>query len=180
MPSTNYLVIPQVSSENRQFIPIGYESPETLASNLVCIMPNAGLYEFGMLSSTMHNAWMRAVGGRLESRYRYSIRIVYNNFPWPTPSDKQRVAIEKAAQAVLDARAAHPKSNLAALYDPVTMPPNLVAAHRQLDRAVDSAYGFRGELESARVALLFALYEQLTSLLPPSQKQKRRKRAAGA
>ena len=162
-PVKTYLLIPSVSSERRNYIPIGFMSPDVIASNLVLTVPNATLYHFGILSSTMHNAWMRSVCGRLKSDYRYSAGIVYNNFPWPMPSDKQQVAIEAAAQAVLDARAKFPTSTLADLYDPLTMPPELVKAHQALDRAVDNAYGkttFKTEAE--RVAFLFERYQQLT------------------
>jgi hypothetical protein len=130
----------------------------------------------------MHNAWIRYTCGRLESRYRYSAAIVYNNFPWPTPSDAQQKAIETAAQGVLDARAQFPGSTLADLYDPLTMPPALLKAHQKLDSAVDAAYGrknFRSDAE--RVAFLFERYQQLTSLLPagkPSPKPRRHPKAA--
>ena len=150
IPTRSYLIVPEVSSERRPFIPIGYEKPSTLASNLVKIVPNASRYHFGILSSTMHNAWMRSVAGRLKSDYRYSKDIVYNNFPWPSsPTAAQREAVEAAAQGVLDARAQHPGSSLADLYDPLTMPADLVKAHQALDRAVDrcyrSAFGSEGE-----------------------------------
>jgi len=163
MPAGNFLVVPKVSSERRPFIPIGFMTPETFCSDLVFIIPNATLYHFGINSSTMHNSWMRSVCGRLESRYRYSAGIVYNNFPWPESTDKQQTAIEIAAQAVLDARAKFPTSTLADLYDPLSMPPELVKAHQALDRAVDAAYGkttFKTEAE--RVAFLFERYQQLT------------------
>jgi len=163
MPAGNFLVVPKVSSERRPFIPIGFMTPETFCSDLVFIIPNATLYHFGINSSTMHNSWMRSVCGRLESRYRYSAGIVYNNFPWPESTDKQQTAIEIAAQAVLDARAKFPTSTLADLYDPLSMPPELVKAHQALDRAVDAAYGkttFKTEAE--RVAFLFERYQHLT------------------
>ncbi|MDE2382926.1 MAG: class I SAM-dependent DNA methyltransferase, partial [Xanthomonadaceae bacterium] len=149
IPDDNYLVIPEVSSERRDFIPVGFMTPDTLCSNLVKIVPNATLFHFGIVTSTMHMAWVRAVCGRLESRYRYSAGIVYNNFPWPElPEAKTLDArlrghdeqkIEAAAQAVLDARAQFPGSTLADLYDPLTMPPALVKAHAALDKAVDAA-----------------------------------------
>jgi len=176
MPEGNYLVIPEVSSERRIYIPIGFENPETLCSNLVKIVPNADFYHFGVLSSLMHNAWMRTVCGRLKSDYRYSNSIVYNNFPWPeNPSAKQRQAVEAAAQAVLDARAQFPDSSLADLYDPLTMPPVLLKAHRVLDKAVDAAYGKSSfPAEAARVAFLFDLYQKYTaSLLPLAAKEKK-------
>ncbi|MBS1945555.1 MAG: hypothetical protein JST98_10245 [Bacteroidetes bacterium] len=166
MPKKPYLIIPEVSSERRRFIPIGYEQPSTLASNLVKIVPNATLYHFGILTSTMHNAWVRAVCGRLESRYRYSKDIVYNNFPWPSfgsaqdrPSPASRQAVEKAAQGVLDARAQFPTASLADLYDPLTMPPALVKAHQALDKAVDKCYRAQAFADDAkRVEFLFGLY----------------------
>ncbi|MGE4417622.1 MAG: class I SAM-dependent DNA methyltransferase, partial [Marinobacterium sp.] len=178
IPQQPYLLIPEVSSERRKFIPIGFEQPTTFCSNLVRMLPNATLFHFGVLTSTMHNAWVRSVCGRLKSDFRYSAAIVYNNFPWPTPTEKQRTAIEVAAQAVLDARAAHPDSSLADLYDPLTMPPDLVKAHQKLDAAVDASYGYKGgSTDAARVAFLFGLYQELTSLLPAvGSKPKRARR----
>jgi hypothetical protein len=176
MPESSYLVLPEVSSERRVFIPFGFENPETLCSNLVKVAPNASLLHFGVLSSTMHNAWVRATCGRLESRYRYSKDIVYNNYPWPgfagePLSDKHRTAIEQAAQCVLDARAQFASSSLADLYDPLTMPPALLKAHQKLDTAVDAAYQPSGgkktyASDAERVAFLFELYQRITSLLP--------------
>ena len=196
MPDTPYLVLPEISSERRLFIPFGFEQPATLCSNLVKIAPNATLYHFGILSSTMHNAWVRYTCGRLESRYRYSKDIVYNNFPWPdlpanpepgTPAHKVRAAIEAAAQAVLDARAKFQQgdkpSSLADLYDPLTMPPVLLKAHQKLDAAVDKAYESCGgkksyKSDAERVAFLFESYQQLTSLLPTAKpKASRRKKS---
>jgi hypothetical protein len=176
-PTTSYVAIPTVSSERRPYIPMAFLPPETIASNQIYVLGNAGLWHFGILQSNMHMAWIRAVCGRLESRYRYSAGIVYNNFPWPeSPSDKQREAIEAAAQGVLDARAAFPDSTLADLYDPVTMPPALVKAHQALDRAVDAAYGRRTFATDAdRVAFLFDRYQHLTSLLPPDKPRAPRK-----
>jgi len=161
-PTSSYLVIPKVSSERRYYIPIGFEDPSTFASDLLNIAREATLYHFGVLSSLMHNAWMRTVCGRLESRYRYSVGIVYNNFPWPpNPSEKQRQAVETAAQTVIDSRATFPDSNLAQLYDPVTMPPVLSKAHKSLDQAVDKAYGkISFESEGARMSYLFQLYQK--------------------
>ena len=197
MLRTPYLVLPKVSSERRKFIPFGFEQPETLCSDLVFLVPNATLYHFGILSSTLHNAWMRAVAGRLESRYRYSAAIVYNNFPWPdlppdlepnqppTPAHKAQAAIETAAQSVLDARAQFPDSTLADLYDPLTMPPALLKAHQKLDAAVDKAYQLCGGKKSyasdaERVAFLFERYQQLTSLLPAAKTLKAPKPAKTA
>jgi hypothetical protein len=175
-----YLLIPSVSSENRKYIPIGYIQPDVIASNLVFMLPNATLYHFGILCSTMHNDWMRFTCGRLESRYRYSNTIVYNNYPWPDePTDKQRAAIEAAAQAVLDARAQFPQSSLADLYDPLTMPPALVKAHQVLDRAVDACYRKAAFTSDAqRVEFLFERYQQLTSLLPANTAKPKLKKNA--
>lgn len=177
IPDAPYLVIPEVSSERRAFVPIGFMQPDTLSSNKVRILPHATLYHFGILTSTMHMAWTRAVCGRLESRYQYSVTIVYNNFPWPDTADKHHATIETAAQAILDARALYPESSLADLYDPRSMPPELVKAHATLDKAVDAAYQYKGGKDDAtRVAFLFERYQQLTSLLPPAPIKKARKR----
>lgn len=168
IPDAPYLLIPEVSSERRAFIPMGFIAPDTLSSNLVKIAPRATLYHFGVLNSTMHMAWVRYTCGRLKSDFRYSKDIVYNNYPWPRdPDAKQTQAIGQAAQGVLDARERFPQSSLADLYDPLTMPPELTKAHQSLDRVVDAAYGkksFSGDAE--RVAFLFDLYQQYTSLLP--------------
>ncbi|ODS91480.1 MAG: methylase [Comamonas sp. SCN 65-56] len=197
MPAAPYLVLPEVSSERRAFIPFGFEQPETLCSNLVKMAPGATLFHFGVLSSTMHNAWVRAVCGRLKSDFRYSAAIVYNNFPWPdlppksepnrppTPAHKAQTAIETAAQAVLDARAQFPASSLADLYDPLTMPPVLLKAHHKLDAAVDAAYALVGgkktwKSDAERVAFLFERYQQLTSLLPVGKARAGRKRASAS
>ncbi|HRZ08033.1 MAG TPA: class I SAM-dependent DNA methyltransferase, partial [Candidatus Competibacteraceae bacterium] len=176
MPDSDFLVIPKVSSERRVYIPLDFMAPTTLYSDLVFIFPQATRYHFGILSSAMHMAWVRSVCGRLESRYRYSAGIVYNNFPWPqTQTGKQKQAIEDAAQAVLDARVQFPNASLADLYDPLTMPAALTKAHRKLDAAVDRAYAkrtFTGD--SDRVVFLFELYQQITSPLE-SRKATRRK-----
>ncbi|SDX71499.1 hypothetical protein SAMN05421644_11072 [Allochromatium warmingii] len=166
-PKTEYLVIPKVSSENRTYIPIGFCKPEIIASGSMLVIANAKTYHFGVLSSAMHMAWMRITAGRMKSDYQYSNSIVYNNFPWPdNPTPKRRQAIETAAQAVLDARAAHPNASLATLYDPLTMPPELVKAHRKLDAAVDAAYSKRKfTSDSDRVALLFERYQKLLAKL---------------
>lgn len=164
IPTENYLVIPSVSSERRPFIPIAFLDANTLASNLVLIVNPATLFHFGILSSTMHMAWMRTVAGRLKSDYRYSAKLVYNNFPWPETTTAQQDQIAECGQKVLDARAEHPNATLADLYDPLTMPPNLVKAHADLDRAVDKAYrkeAFRDEPE--RIAFLFEIYKKLVS-----------------
>jgi hypothetical protein len=176
-PETNYLIVPSVSSERRNFIPIGFISPEIIASNLCLTIANATLFHFGILTSTMHMAWVRYTCGRLKSDYRYSASIVYNNYPWPNePSDKQRATIETAAQAVLDARAQFQQSSLADLYDPLTMPPALVKAHQTLDRAVDACYRKAAfPSDAQRVEFLFERYQQLTSLLPTEKKMARKK-----
>ncbi len=176
MPDKDFLVIPEVSSERRAFIPIGYFKPDTLASNKLRIVPDATPYHFGMLTSTMHMAWTRYTCGRLESRYQYSVHIVYNNFPWPQAvSEEQRRAVAAAAQAVLAARAVHPTSTLAAQYNPDAMTDDLRAAHRALDKAVDAAYGYRGgKDDAARVAFLFALYQQLAGELTPAPRGRRK------
>ena len=163
-PDGDYLIIPATSSENRKYIPLGYLSKEVVASNAASFVPNASLYHFGILTSNVHMAWMRAVCGRLEMRYRYSVNIVYNNFPWPTPTAEQKVKIEQTAQAILDARALYPDCSLADLYDELTMPPELRRAHQANDKAVMQAYGFWGKLnsESECVAELMKLYKELT------------------
>ncbi len=177
-PKSDYLVIPKVSSERRAFIPIGFVPKDWIASGSIQVIPGATLYHFGVLTSAMHMAWMRSTAGRMKSDYQYSNSIVYNNFPWPQAiTDKQKQTIEAAAQAVLDARAKYPDSSLAALYDPLTMPPELVKAHRKLDAAVDAAYArrkFSGDRD--RVAFLFELYQQISSPLI-AKKRLRRKSA---
>ena len=159
-----YLLVPRVSSENRKYVPMGFINHNTIASDSVQIIPNATLYHFGVLTSNVHMAWMRAVAGRLEMRYRYSGSVVYNNFPWCEPTEEQRTKIEQTAQAILDARALYPDCSLADLYDDVAMPPELRKAHRANDRAVMEAYGFWGKLnsESECVAELMKLYQKLT------------------
>lgn len=173
-----YIIVPSVSSERRNYIPLGFMPADVIASNLCLIIPGAGLYTFGVLQSLMHNAWMRTVCGRLKSDYRYSAGIVYNNFPWPeNPSEKQKQAIEIAAQSVLDARAQFPNDSLAALYDPLTMPPILLKAHQALDKTVDAAYGKTNfKTEAERVAFLFDLYQRYTASLLPPEKSKKAKR----
>jgi hypothetical protein len=176
-PKKRYLLVPRVSSERRAYVPMAFVSPTVIANDQVLTIEGAEPYHFGILTSEMHMAWMRATCGRLESRYRYSKDIVYNNFPWPEPTPKQRTAIESAAQAVLDERARHPGATLADLYDPLSMPPGLVKAHHALDRAVDAAYGKTAfKTEAERVAFLFTLYEKLTSLFPTEKKHPRKRR----
>lgn len=174
-PKTYYLAFPTLSSENRKYIPIAFLSPDIIASNQLYVLPNASLFHFGILTSAMHMTWIKAVCGRLESRYRYSASIVYNNYPWPNkPTEKQIATIEEKAKKVLDIRAEFPKSSLADLYDPLTMPPVLVRAHNELDKAVDLAYRsqpFTSELN--RMVYLFELYEKYTADLFVKVKMKK-------
>jgi hypothetical protein len=188
-PDCSYLLIPSVSSERRRYIPIGFMRPDIIASNLVLLVPSAKLYHFGVLSSTMHMAWVRQVCGRLKSDYRYSNRIVYNNYPWPElVSEEPRARVETASQRVLDLRVelgdgragflptkkkGHPSASLADLYDGQSMPQELQKAHAELDRAVDRCYRpepFTNERQ--RVEFLFALYEKLTAPLVAAAKTK--------
>ena len=164
IPKDNYIVIPEISSEKRKYIPMGFMSPDILCSNRVKISDNATLYHFGILTSNVHMAWVNVVCGRLETRYCYSINIVYNNFPWPEPTEEQKAKIEQTAQAILDARALYPNSSLADLYDELTMPVELRRAHQQNDKAVMQAYGFdyRSMTESECVAELMKMYQELT------------------
>ena len=165
MPKGNYIVIPEVSSQRRRYVPMGYMNSSVLCSNKVRLMPDANLYEFGVLESNVHMAWMRAVCGRLKSDYDYSIKIVYNNFPWPEPTDAQKEKITQTARGILGARALYTDSSLADLYDEVTMPPELRRAHQNNDRAVMQAYGMpiKGTTESICVAELMKRYQELTS-----------------
>ena len=162
-PDSNYLAIPEVSSEKRRYIPIGFMTPNIIASNKLYLVPKADLYMLGVMISNVHMAWMRAVCGRLKSDYSYS-PAVYNNFPWPAPTDAQKEKIEQTAQAILDARALYLDSSLADLYDETTMPPELRKAHQMNDKAVMLAYGFsvRDMTESKCVAELMRMYQQLT------------------
>ena len=164
-PTTNYIILPRHSSENRKYIPFGFVSAEIIVNDAVQIIPNATIYHFGILTSNVHMAWMRTVAGRLKSDYRYSKDIVYNNFPWPDPTEAQKVKIEKTAQAILDARSLYPDSSLADLYDETTMPSELRKAHQNNDKAVMEAYGFVGteayKSESACVAELMKMYQKL-------------------
>ena len=174
---------------------MGYLDPDVICGDAKMCVPTATLLHFGIFTSSMHNAWVRAVCGRLKSDFRYSAAIVYNNFPWPdppphlepnkppTPAHKAQTAIETAAQAVLDARAKFPGSSLADLYDPLTMPPALLKAHQKLDAAVDKAYQLCGGRKSyasdaERVAFLFERYQQLTSLLPAAAPVRARRKTA--
>ncbi|MBU0655044.1 MAG: class I SAM-dependent DNA methyltransferase [Gammaproteobacteria bacterium] len=163
LPQT-YILVPSVSSERREYVPMGFFDSNTISTNLNLMIPDASLYEFGVLESKMHMAWMRTVCGRLKSDYRYSAKLVYNNFPWPDPDAKQRQKVEAAAQTVLDARKNYPDATLADLYDPRSMPPDLRKAHNALDKAVEQAYRkerFADDME--RLGYLFARYRELVS-----------------
>lgn len=163
-PETEYIIIPRHSSQNRKYLPMGFVSPDVICGDANLLMPNASLYHFGILTSNVHNAWIRAVCGRIKSDFRYSVNIVYNNFPWPKPTDEQKQCIEQTAQAILDARALYPDCSLADLYDELAMPPELRRAHQLNDKAVMQAYGFWGKLNSETecVAELMKMYQELT------------------
>ncbi len=164
MPEDSYIVIPETSSENREYVPLGFLSPDKLCSNAMRLIPNANLYHFGVLTSSVHNAWMRAVCGRLKSDYRYSKDIVYNNFPWPQEMENEKLKIERTAQTILDARALFPDSSLSDLYDETLMPPELRRAHYENDLAVMAAYGFDQKMDESEIVMhLFEMYEKLTS-----------------
>ena len=175
IPSGEYLIVPKVSSERRKYIPIGFSDSNTLSSDLLFVVSNSSLYHFGILTSEMHMTWVRYVCGRLKSDFRYSKDIVYNNYPFPeNVSDKQKQKVETSAQKVLDTRAKYPDSSLADLYDPLTMPPDLVKAHQTLDKAVDLCYRpqpFVSELN--RIEYLFSLYEAISVPLLKVEKKKR-------
>jgi hypothetical protein len=176
--SANKSPFTEVGSERRDYVPIGWLQPPMIPSNLVCAMLDADLWHFGILTSAMHMAWLRQIGGRLESRYRYSIGIVYNAFPWPEASELQKTRIRALAQAVLDARAQYPESSLADVYDIDSMPPQLRKAHRPLDEAVDKLYRsapFLGDTD--RVEHLFGLYEKLVTPLIAGTEPHRRRRS---
>ena len=164
-PNGNYIIVPRVSSENRRYIPMGFMNKDVICGDSNIMIPEITLYHFGVLESNVHMAWMRTVCGRLKSDYRYSNTIVYNNFPWPNPTEEQKQKIEQTAQAILDARALYPDSSLADLYDELTMPIELRKAHQDNDRAVMQAYGFNVKTmtESQCVAELFKLYQKLTN-----------------
>ena len=171
IPNEPYLVLPEVSSERRDYVPIGWLEPPTIPSNLLKVLTDASLAEFGLLSSAMHMAWVRAIAGRMKSDYRYSVGVVYSTFPTPKgfTDGSTSPRLDAPAQAVLDARAAHPDATLAQLYDPDLMPTDLRKAHRDLDRAVDRLYRSRPAFksESERLQHLFGLYEQMTGTLRP-------------
>lgn len=174
-PDEDFLIIPKVSSENRKFIPIAYLTKDFIVSDKTFVIPHATIFHFGILNSSMHMTWMRNTCGRLESRYSYSNTIVYNNFPWPkNPTEKQKQAVEAAAQHVLDVRAKFPDASLADLYDPNTMPPELVKAHQALDKAVDLCYRPQPFInETKRIEFLFELYDQYTSGMFVKEKKKK-------
>lgn len=176
----SFVIIPSTTSENRKYIPVGFGDKNLIPTNALLIIPNGNLFHFGILMSAMHMAWVKSVCGRLESRYRYSKDIVYNNYPWPeNPTEKQIKAIEAAAQKVLDVRQQFPNSSLADLYDPLTMPPALVKAHNELDKAVDLAYRPQPfTSEAGRMVFLFELYEKYTAELFRKEKPKNKKSAA--
>ncbi len=165
-PNIPYLAIPMVSSEKREYLPMAFCGKEIISSAAIHTIPGASLYHFGVLSSAMHAAWLRTVAGRLEMRYRYSAGVVYNNFPWPSPTVVQRMQIESCARGVLVTREQFPDKSLAALYDPLLMPPELRRAHEELDTAVDAAYGHTLTDDAARVSLLFTLYQNLVLPAP--------------
>ena len=171
----SFIVVPRVSSEIRRYIPMGFFDYNSIASDTCMTIPNGTVYHFGVLTSTMHMAWMRYVCGRLELRYRYSKDIVYNNFPWPNPTEKQTATIGLAAQNILDTRAKFSNSSLADLYDPITMPPALQKAHQKLDKAVEAAYGKTFETDADRVTHLFSLYQKMTEGLFAAEAKKKRK-----
>ena len=163
-PNSNYLIIPLTTSKNRRYIPIGFLSKDIIANNGASFVPNATLYHFGVLTSNVHMAWMRTVCGYFGPSYRYSNKIVYNNFPWPITSDKHIVQIEKTAQGILDARAKYKDCALSDLYDETLMPVELRKAHQANDKAVMQAYGFdiKTTTESTCVAQLMKMYQELT------------------
>ena len=174
-PDSDYLIVPSVSSEKRKYIPIGYLDKNVIASNLALIVPNASYYEFGILTSSIHMAWVRAVAGRLEMRYRYSKDVVYNNFPWPTITEKTRKKVEETAKRILDVRNRFTGCSLASLYNPSKMPKELLQAHKENDRAVMKAYGFKPSMtESEIVSELFKLYEVRIKELEQEEEKKKK------
>jgi hypothetical protein len=182
-PTSQYIVLPRHSSETRRFIPFGYFEPQVIIHDSCTALPDAEIYHFAILSSTMHMAWVRVICGRIKSDFRYSNTLVYNNFPWPQAvSEKKRAAVETKARAVLDTRKKFPNSTLAELYNPLSTPPALVKAHAELDRAVDLCYRpEKFESDRQRVEFLFALYEKLTApLLPAGPAAKTRRKPPGS
>lgn len=177
-PDSEYIIVPRVSSERRKYVPMGFLDKDIITSDSALIIPDATLYEFGILTSIMHMTWMKYVCGRLKSDYRYSNKIVYNNFPWPlNPSEKQKDRVKELAQRVLDVRAKYPDCSLAILYNQETMPADLTKAHNELDKAVDACYGKKSFASDAeRMEFLFNLYEQYTAPLVNDTKKKRIKK----
>ena len=172
-PTTDYILVPRHSSETRRYIPFGFISPNVICGDANSMIPGASVYHFGIMMSNVHMAWVRAVCGRIKSDYRYSNDVVYNNFPWPEPTEEQRAKIEQTAQGILDARALYPDSSLADLYDPLTMPPELLKAHRANDIAVMKAYGFdvKTMTEADCVAALMKLYQEKVAELEAQKKK---------
>lgn len=164
-PETDYLLIPIVSSENRKYIPIGYVSKDIIVSNACNTIAEASLYTFGIMTSNVHMAWVKTVAGRLKSDFRYSSKLVYNTFPWPNPSEIQKITIEKTAQQILDARSLYPESSLSDLYSEIIMPKELIKAHQANDSAVMEAYGMKvgKTTESDSIAHLITLYKKSIS-----------------
>jgi hypothetical protein len=177
-PKSDFLLIPRTSSENRRYLPLGFFTKNFIVNDSCIALPDATMFHFAILTSEMHMTWVKYVCGRLKSDFRYSNSIVYNNFPWPeNPSEKQKDTIEKAAQKVLDARAAFPSSSLADLYDPLAMPPALVIAHNELDKAVDLAYRPQPFIsETKRIEFLFELYDKYTSGLFVKEKKRQNRK----
>lgn len=178
-PKEPFLIVPEVSSERREYVPIGWIEERSIPSNLVQVLENATLFDFAILTSAMHMAWLRQIGGRLKSDFRYSIGLIYNTFPWPDAAPAARARVERLAQAVLDARALDKNagSTLADLYDPDVMPPELRKAHRDLDAAVDRLYRPRAFADDReRVEHLFQLYEAL--VMPTSTAARANRRTA--
>ena len=171
-PAKKYLALAKVSSQRRKYVPFGFLTDDVIPGDKLFTIPNGTLYMFGILMSNMHNAWIREVAGRLKSDYSYSTLIVYNAFPWPNPTEKQKTDIEKQAQAVLDVRNKFPKSSLADLYDPSVMPAELVKAHQKLDKAVENAYGLKFDTDDQRIAFLFEQYQKLTGNLFSEEKKR--------
>jgi hypothetical protein len=178
MPKNNYLVMPQVTTRNYQYIPFGYMTPDVLCGDKVRLMEDGTIFHFGVLESSIHMDWVRMVSGRMKSDYSYSIEIVYNNFPWPKVTDVQKEAIEKTAQMILEARTNHPSSTLRQLYDPKKMPPDLIAAHKANDRAVLAAYnsmGVTSDMSSEEIAI--TLLRESVRLSKMSNKKNLKKKA---
>ena len=174
-PNSDYLAVPKVSSERREYVPFAMVDKETIIGDRLSCIPNANLQHFAVMTSSLHMSWMRAVCGRMKSDYNYSNTIVYNNFPWQLMSEDAVLKLTMSAQAILDARNIYSNASLADLYDPLTMPVELVKAHQANNKAVDEAYGYKGgDDDASRVAFLFKRHEELTSLLPATVAKKKR------